>query len=126
MGTQCWDLHPELIPQAEKEKQAKSEAERLARQQGQQPQTDVGAIINYPPDSNQEELIQRAIGVNSNQVGHLLAQIDVREDREEIIQRIFTRVENKEAEAEVYELGEAQPPVTFKYKKPEEEAIPTR
>ena len=106
------------MPTEEREKRARREAERVAKQQEQQPHVD--AILDYPMESGQEEIIQRAIGViNSNEVGNLLAQIDVRQDREEVIQKIFTRMEDKEPEVEIYELGEAQPAVNFRYEKPE-------
>ena len=65
-------------------------------------------------DAGQEELIQRAIGViNPRGVGNFKAQIDVRPDREEIVQEIFTRIEKEEPAIEIAELGDAQPKVHF-------------
>ena len=54
------------------------------------------AILDYPMEEGQEELIQRAIGViNPIGVAQILTQIDVREDREDIVQRILTQIESK-------------------------------
>ena len=65
----------------------------------------------------QQDQIQRAIEViNPLGVGQIIAQIDLRPDREEIIQQIFTRIEKGEDKIEIAELGETQPAVHFDYK----------
>ena len=59
-------------------------------------QGEEAAIIEYPMKAGQEELIQREIGViNPIGVGQINAQIDAREDREYIVQRILTEVKIK-------------------------------
>ena len=95
--SECWDIHPGKMPATKREKREKREAKRKAKEQGQQSQQDVYAILDYPMEAGQEELIQRAIGIiNPRGVGNLIAQIDVRSDREEIVQEIFTRIEKEE------------------------------
>ena len=89
--SECWDLDPSKMHQAVIEKR---EATKKAREEGQH---EVEAVIlDYPMKEGQEELIQRAIGViNPLGGGQLIAQIDVRPEREEIMQQIFTHIEKK-------------------------------
>ena len=106
------DLDPSKVPPAVREKR---EAARRAREEGQQEVE--AAILDYPMEEGQEELIQRAIGViNPIGVRQIIAQIDVRPDRDEIIQQIFTQIEKEEDKIEIAELGETQAAVHFDYK----------